>query len=261
MRYEQAVAALYQAPLETFVAERKRLAAELKGSGDKDGAARLAKLARPPISAWAVNQLYWRERDDFEALLESAERMRGGELDATSGHREATAKLRNAAAELLTAAGHGATDATLRRVTTTLSALAVAGGFAPDAPGALSADRDPPGFEALELGMPALSTVAAKPATKPGAKPTPKSDEAEQVRERKAAEAERARLEREREKKRAERQRLESALRTARSDAAARSREVEQLKGELSSTEARADRALAALQELEERLAKLERSE
>ena len=69
--YERAVAELYQGPLETFVAERKRLSAELKGSGDKTGASRLAKLARPPISAWVVNQLYWRERETFEELLES----------------------------------------------------------------------------------------------------------------------------------------------------------------------------------------------
>jgi hypothetical protein len=55
--YEDAVATLYQAPFAEFVAERKRLAAELKASGDKVGAAGLAKLSRPPISAWTVNQL------------------------------------------------------------------------------------------------------------------------------------------------------------------------------------------------------------
>jgi hypothetical protein len=38
------------------VAERRQLAGELKAAGDKD-AAKLAKLARPPISAWAVDQL------------------------------------------------------------------------------------------------------------------------------------------------------------------------------------------------------------
>ncbi len=53
-----------------------RLSGELKGAGDKDGSAKLAKLARPPISAWVVNQLYWRERDSFDELLESAAQLR-----------------------------------------------------------------------------------------------------------------------------------------------------------------------------------------
>ena len=69
MRYDDAVAELYQVPIDRFVAERKRLAGELKAAGDKDGAARLAKLARPPISAWAVDQLWWRARDGFDALF------------------------------------------------------------------------------------------------------------------------------------------------------------------------------------------------
>ncbi len=249
--YDRALTALYQAPLEAFVAERKRLSAELKATGDKDGAARVARLGRPPISAWVVNQLYWRERDDFDALFETAERLRGGDLDATAEHREATAKLRARATEILIDAGHGATDATLRRVTTTLSALAVAGGFDPDPPGALSADRDPPGFESLELGMPARPAKAAP-------KPAAKSDEAESARARKAAQADQARLEREREKKRAERQRLDGALRTAKSDADARAREVERLKSELGDAEERAESAKNAVNQLEERLAKLE---
>ena len=76
LSYEQAVAALYQAAPESFVAERKRLTTELKTAGDKTGAAALAKLPRPTITAWAVNQLWWRERDEFEELFASA--LQGG---------------------------------------------------------------------------------------------------------------------------------------------------------------------------------------
>ncbi len=57
--------------------------------------------------------------------------------------REALATLRGRAATLLTESGHGATESTLRKVTTTLSALAANGGFDPDPPGALGADREP----------------------------------------------------------------------------------------------------------------------
>ena len=149
MRYDDAVASLYQVPIDQFVAERKRLAGELKAAGDKDGAARLAKLARPPISAWVVDQLWWQARDAFDALFETAQRLRDGKLDAMAAHRDAIAKLRAQASKILTGAEHTVTEATLRRVTQTLSALAASGGWEPDSPGALSADREPPGFEAI----------------------------------------------------------------------------------------------------------------
>src|SRR5688572_20852784 len=148
MDYEDAVVELHKAPHGEFVNERKRLAGELKAEGDKAGATRLGKLPRPPISAWTVNQLWWQARDEFDALFESAEKLRGGDLGATAEHRDATSKLRQRAQQILAEAGHAATESTLRRVTTTLAALAATGGFDPDPEGALSADRDPPGFEA-----------------------------------------------------------------------------------------------------------------
>ncbi|HET9627354.1 MAG TPA: hypothetical protein VFP84_38610, partial [Kofleriaceae bacterium] len=164
MTYDDAVAALYQAPVDQFVAERKRLAAELKAAGDKADAARLAKLARPPISAWAVNQLWWRARDAFDELFATAHRLRDGKLDAMAPHREAIAKLRAHAAKILSDAEHGATEATLRKVTQTLSALAATGSWDPDPPGALTADRDPPGFEAVGIAAPAVHAPAPAPA-------------------------------------------------------------------------------------------------
>jgi len=171
MRYDDAVASLFQGPLAQFVAERKRLAGELKAAGDKDAAARLAKLARPPISAWVVDQLWWYARAAFEALFETAQQLRDGKLEAMAAHRDAIARLRGEATKILADAEHGATEATLRRVTQTLAALAAAGDWAPDLPGALSADRDPPGFEAI--GISNLIEPPAAPAGKPDAKPEP----------------------------------------------------------------------------------------
>ncbi|MDP3153910.1 MAG: hypothetical protein Q8N23_14655 [Archangium sp.] len=167
--YDEAVAELFRGPHATFVAERKRLAGELKAAGDKAGAATFAKLGRPPISAWAVNQLWWQARPEFDAFLETARRMREGDLSATPAHRESIQALRTRAAALLTEAGNAANEATLRRVATTLSAIAAHGGFAPDLPGALSDDRDPPGFEAA--GIPA-TVVAAAPAVAEEAGPS-----------------------------------------------------------------------------------------
>jgi hypothetical protein len=176
MAYDDAVATLYQSSQAQFVAERKRLAAELKASGDKAGAAQLGKLARPTLSAWAVNQLWWHAREGFEALLASSARLREGDRSATAAHRDALLLLRGRAAVLLTDAGHAVTDATLRRVTTTLTALAATGSFSPDAPGALASDRDPPGFEALgsvtnwSTGAPASGAAeAAREAVAPAA--------------------------------------------------------------------------------------------
>src|SRR5262245_25901473 len=142
--YAEAVTALFQSPLDQFVAERKRLSAELEAAGEKAYAARLGKLARPPLSARAANQLWWQARAACEQLAAAAERLRGGEIAAASSDRDALAKLRARAAAVLVAGGHGAAEATLRRVTATLSALAASGGFDPDPPGALIADRDPP---------------------------------------------------------------------------------------------------------------------
>src|SRR5882724_11509513 len=117
--YDESVTALHRAPHESFVSERTRLAAELKAGGDKAGAARLTKLARPTISAWVVNQLWWHAREAFNALFESAQQLRTGKLAARARHREALAQLGKHAQQLLTESGHATTEATLRRVTMT----------------------------------------------------------------------------------------------------------------------------------------------
>jgi len=282
MRYDDAVASLFQVPLDQFVTERKRLAGELKAAGDKDGATRLAKLARPPTSAWAVNQLWWHARAAVEALFETARRLRDGKLEAAAAHREALAKLRIQAMNILTDAGHGATEATLRRVALTLSALAAAGGWDPDLPGALSADRDPPGFEALGAGG-VIALPIAPPATP--APPIAKAPEAPEAagaepdddlaRERRLAAEARARelaasaaraeaaaalrrAEAERAKVAAERHRLEAALRTARGDVTQREREVARLERDLAAARDRVEQARAVAEGLAERLAQLD---
>lgn len=143
-----AVAELYQVPLDQFVAERKRLAKE---AGDKS----LLERKKPSISAWVVNQLYWHARDAFDRMMETAEQLRTGKLDADKPHREAIAKLRQRAATVLEDAGHAATEGVLRRVTTTLAALAAAGTWDPSEPGALAYDLDPPGFGGVGIIAPA----------------------------------------------------------------------------------------------------------
>lgn len=260
--YDDAVTELYRGQHAAFVSERKRLAGELKAAGDKEGAARLAKLPRPPISAWAVNQLWWRDRAELEAMLATAARLRAGELGAAAAHRETIARLRARAAAILAEAGHGTSEATLRRVTTTLAAIAATGGFAPDPPGALADDRDPPGFEAL--GLPA-------PAPRPAPTPRPaltlvppaaaddeqRRREAEEAHRRAEAAALRRRLEEEAARRQAERQRVEAALRTAIGEVDRLARELAQLRASIGGAEDRLANARAIAADLEARLAKL----
>jgi hypothetical protein len=269
--YEQARDALYRAPLDAFVQERKRLAAELAQAGDKPASKQLAKLPRPSVSAWAVNRLYWEAREDLDALFAAAKRVGAGDLNATGEHREAMALLRARAAELLAGAGHATTESTLRRVTATLSALAAAGGFEPDAPGTLSADRDPPGFEAALFAAESLAATIPRAASGRGA-PIPATKESPGAREearrradeaaKRAAEARREAEERER--KRAQRRRVEAALITLKGRAGNLTREIERLRGEIARLEGELEqrteeheKARLELQALERNLAEL----
>ena len=251
-RLAAAVEALFRAPLNEFVAERKRLSGELKASGDKQAATKLSQLTRPSVSAWAVNQLWWRQRTAFEALLQAAAQVKAGDREASKQHRDALAELRQQATTLLEEAGNAASEGTLRRIATTLSALAAAGGFAPDPPGGLVADRDPPGFEtfvASSTSLAARGQVSSRP---------PAIDAAAAAKAERAAEAERQRAEEaERERRRAERQRLSGALREAQQLRGAQQREVIRLKEELDTAEQGLRQTQTLLAEIEAQLASL----
>jgi len=187
---ETAIESLFRAPLAQFVELRKQLASELKAAGAAEAAKRLAKLKRPTVSVWAVNQLWWHEREAFEALLAEARRIGAGDLSGQSEHRRALGHLREAARRLLGDAGHPANEATLRRITTTLGSLAALGGFEPDRPGALMRDRDPPGFEALALPLSSEPPARAEPS--PGLEATREPSAAELAAAREIAEREAA---------------------------------------------------------------------
>lgn len=286
LSYDEAVALLHQAPLESFVEQRKRLASQLKSEGDKAGAARLTARGRPPVSAWVVNQLWWQAREDVEALFAATARQRAGDRAAAAEHRERLARLRSQAAELLRAAGHGVSEGTLRRVTATLAALSVSGSFEPDSPGALGADRDPPGFDALTLGdVRAFSTMEQKGAESTKASKTSRAEgaanvndaagdaqaprasarraaeeaaeqrrrQAEEERERQKKEAERARVE-------AEGERLKGELSRARTEFDACERAASERRQELRAAEAAAERARLELNAARARLKDFERS-
>jgi hypothetical protein len=278
--YDQALQQLYQAPVANFLNERKRLAAELRAQGDEAGAAQVAKRPKPVASVWAVNQLYWQEREAFDEMLAAAARLRQGDRGATKAYHNAIANLRRRAAIILNGAGYAASEVTLRRAATTLAAIGAAGSFAPDPPGALAADRDPPGFEAVSLLAQAVSSEQHTPPmhgpTGPSMRPRderagrvransdsasdPAAREPASVRARlRAAEAmERERQEVERARRKAERARLQGALRAATAEVRTREREIALLEKQLRDAGQAVSDARATIKDLERRLAELD---
>src|SRR5688572_20286859 len=67
--------ALFVLPLEQFTAARNGLATRLKKAGRSNEAETVKALAKPPISAWAVNQLYFRHRPAFEKLMAAGKQL------------------------------------------------------------------------------------------------------------------------------------------------------------------------------------------
>lgn len=145
---EEAADELYASSLETFVERRRALANALRQAGDVEGARKLGALPKPPLSAWAVNQLWWSDRSSLESLFAAAKSLRSAP-HARQVFESRMRSLRDRARDLLARAGHPATTVVLRRITRTLHALAAIGSFAPDADGRLIADREPPGFESM----------------------------------------------------------------------------------------------------------------
>ena len=67
---------LYSLRPDEFVPRRNALAAEAKGSGDKELAAEVKKLAKPNTAAWVVNMLVRHESDQVEQVLELGAQLR-----------------------------------------------------------------------------------------------------------------------------------------------------------------------------------------
>jgi hypothetical protein len=185
---------LYQVPLGEFVAARNALAKE----SPEDGAA-IRALQKPSVPAWAVNQLYWRRRDVYDDLIARAQDLRATH-DATLGgkradlrgagraHEQAVEAALKATLALLAEDGQPVTEATRQAVATTLRGLP-----ADEAPGRLTRQLQPRGFEMLAGALPggkvrpAPPPAPAKPATSARSAGTATAETRAQDRERLAA--------------------------------------------------------------------------
>ena len=189
--------ALFKLSLTEFISARKVLAARLKKNGFVSESEDVTALAKPSVSAWTVNQLYWRRRESFDELIATGQRFRKAQVtgkmvnmrEALDARRDALSHLSDLATEVLRDAGHNPSLDTLRRIGTTLEALSVATSLSDGATlGRLTADIDPPGFDSFGSFTP--SAGATKRAAKPShASPAKKALTASGKTQKAAAEA------------------------------------------------------------------------
>jgi hypothetical protein len=170
---DDAIDELFGVDLDRFVAERARLVKKLKDDGSKADAAQLAKLRKPTVFAWTLNQLARRERRDVDLLLDAGHRLReaqaglmrdGGDRiefeRAREIEREALKRLERAAARLL----GGSSSSVLPQVTSTLRTAAVSEeGRELLATGRFTVPLESEGFGSLEgLAPPRRAKPAAR---------------------------------------------------------------------------------------------------
>jgi hypothetical protein len=164
-RIDTEIDRLYQLPPDEFTAARNALAKEAGADG-----ADVRRLAKPPIAAWAVNQIYWKRRDTYDALSAASSELRklhkailsgrrADIRDAAKVHDDAIDAALKAALAILQEEGHPVTDATRQAILTTLRALP-----ADDPPGRLTRTLQPGGFEMLA----GLSIGGPKPGANKG---------------------------------------------------------------------------------------------
>ena len=148
---------LFELPLAEFTAARNALASRLKKEGRAEEAERVKALPKPPATAWAVNQLFWRQPKEIDQLFTIGEKVRkaqtgkGADLRVLlDERRKVVSDLTDRAAELLREGGHADSQDARRRMTITLESLSTWGrsNVEPQA-GRLTADLEPLGFDGL----------------------------------------------------------------------------------------------------------------
>lgn len=136
----RATAEVMRSPLDHFVAARTQAVRAFRALGQAEVAARINALRKPSVVLWALNQAGAVAADDLDALREEGIALRGAQARVLSGERTASAALQRAMQDqrqrldvltrrlgmVLNAGGHGAPDATLRRISNGLRAASIA---------------------------------------------------------------------------------------------------------------------------------------
>jgi hypothetical protein len=173
---------LFQQPLAAFTAARNELA---KTAGSESASVRA--LQKPSVPAWAVNQLYWRDRRLYDGLVRASDRLRAAHARAIGGrkidlaalelqHQAAVKKAADAIRGILAQSGDPATPATMVAVIDTLQALPGGG-----TPGHLTRPLAPLGFGALGALMKGAASSKHLAEVVTFAPRKPKADEREEA--------------------------------------------------------------------------------
>jgi hypothetical protein len=155
-------------PLSGFVEARSQMVRDLRNTGNRELADRLAALRKPALSMWALNQAGAIAADDFEALRAAGDRLRQAQEKLLKGDRSAGDEMSKATQEqrrtieilsrrlamVLSASGHAASESTLRRLSDDLRSASVADGetWAALREGRLLSEPEPPTLPTLDVG-------------------------------------------------------------------------------------------------------------
>jgi hypothetical protein len=165
--------ALYEVAPDDFVAARDALVKQLRASGDKTGAARVAKLRRPSPTVWVLNQLARQAPEFLDTLLDRGRRLRAAMEQALEGDASGLRPARDAeraavdgvvaaAERRLAEGGYTTTDAILQRLAATARAAIVDDSVAERLrQGVLDREYDAPGFGMDALAVPLTLARAA----------------------------------------------------------------------------------------------------
>ncbi len=164
-----AIRSIMQAPLEQFVAARSAATRELEQAGKPEMAGRIARLRKPSLTTWTLNQAAGAAPDDLHALRAAGEELRRSQERVLRGRAGAAAELQRATrvqrervdalsrrlGVLLSASGRTAGPETIRRLADALRAASVADHATWTAlrEGRLTGEPDAAAFPVLDVAL------------------------------------------------------------------------------------------------------------
>ncbi len=273
---DEAIDALYAAPLEGFVAARDAASRQAATRGDQLGAERVKRLPKPSVAAWVINHVAREHQQDVAALTTVGDELRAATQDRDRGRIRALDHLRRERTDALVrtvrdageVGGRPVSAAVLDRLTETLTAAVMdADAAAAVRAGRLSRALQHSGFGVVdELGEEA-DLVALRPASagvgpqgpQAGAEdapPTPGLEAAERAVEETSAQVDR--LEARRDDARDRLRTADAEIKRGEGDVARLDRELERLTAERDKARRGLDKARSAAGEARTDLAAVE---
>jgi hypothetical protein len=272
---DQAADRLYGVPPGEFVTARAELERQARDAGDVRLAREIAKLRRPTVAAWAINQVARQHPQELDDLLDLGERLRAAwrEQDAdalaelTRRRPEVTSRLARLIRETAERAGHPLAGSAANEVEQTLDAATVDpdaaeqvrqgrlvrtlsySGFAPAPVASTPRTERPPARARARSGAKADAEAGARAGEDAEARRAAERERRRGEQESAAADAERAAAE-------AERDHAEWAAELARAE-----QDQEERTGQVGDLEARLAAARDLLSTAERRLAVVRRDE